>query len=190
VLRSVVGCVANLTEAVSAPRPRRGGSRIWIALLIGALVAGFGVGLASAAAAATTVEFCAYDASAQLLPTHADSTLVSPPADVSYTARRRTAGGAATSGVEFVARFAAEDTGPGRALARSDYPPNRGFEARSLRSTSINSPYNVYEVVNPLTVQGGITAPAFGYGGGGIQYEFGSSFQDLIERGMIKRVGP
>lgn len=69
-------------------------------------------------------------------------------------------------------------------------PEGTSFEARSLRSTSINQPYNVYEVVKPVTVQGGIAAPAFGYGGGGIQYEFGSSIQDLIDQGILKRVGP
>jgi hypothetical protein len=34
-----------------------------------------------------------------------------------------------------------------------------------------------------------ITAPAFGYGGGGIQYEFDSPIQDLIDNGLLKRVG-
>lgn len=69
-------------------------------------------------------------------------------------------------------------------------PEGTPFEGRSLRSTAINSPYNVYEVVKPVTVQGGIAAPAFGYGGGGIQYEFGSPIQDLIDQGILKRVGP
>jgi hypothetical protein len=64
------------------------------------------------------------------------------------------------------------------------------FEARSLRSTSIDRPYNVYEVVKPVIVQGGTVAPAFGYGGGGIQYEFEGPIQDLIDQGILKRVGP
>jgi hypothetical protein len=69
-------------------------------------------------------------------------------------------------------------------------PEGTSFEARSLRSTAINSPYNVYEVVQPVTVQGGIAAPAFGYAGGGIQYEFPSPIQELIEQGILKGVGP
>ena len=77
--------------------------------------------------------------------------------------------------------------GPGGALAS---PEGTAFEARSLRSTAINSPYNVYEVVKPVTVQARITAPAFGYGAGGVQYEFGSSIQDLIDEGILKWVGP
>jgi len=69
-------------------------------------------------------------------------------------------------------------------------PEGTPFAERSLRSTSIDSPYNVYEVVKPITVRGGIVAPAFGYGGGGIQYEFGSPISDLIDSGVLKRVGP
>jgi RHS repeat-associated protein len=69
-------------------------------------------------------------------------------------------------------------------------PEGTSFEARSLRSTSINQPYNVYEVVKPVTVKGGIAAPGFGYPGGGIQFEFGSSIQDLIDQGILKRMGP
>jgi len=162
-----------------------------------------------------------YDVAHQLSVGMQASTLVTPLAKP--TGQRHSAAAPAPPESESVARFAAEAEAPGTALARSDYPPNRGFlgepvdttlepgtrvdryggpggtfaspegtpfEARSLRSTAINSPYNVYEVVNPVTVQGGITAPAFGYGCGGIQYEFGSSFQDLIEQGIIKRVGP
>ncbi len=69
-------------------------------------------------------------------------------------------------------------------------PEGTPFAARSLRSTSVDSPYNVYEVVKPVSVQGGTVGPAFGYGGGGIQYEFGSPIQDLIDSGVLKRVGP
>ena len=69
-------------------------------------------------------------------------------------------------------------------------PEGTAFGARSLRSTSINSPHNVYEVAKPVTVQGGTVAPGLGYGGGGIQYEFGSPIQDLLESGVLKRVGP
>ena len=77
--------------------------------------------------------------------------------------------------------------GPGGTFVSPEGEP---FEARSLRSTSINSPYNVYQVVKPITVQGGIAAPAFGYGGGAIQYEFPMPIQDLIDQGILKWIKP
>jgi hypothetical protein len=69
-------------------------------------------------------------------------------------------------------------------------PEGTSFEARSLRSTAINSRITSYEVAQPVTVQGGISGPATGYGGGGIQYEFPSPIQDLIDQGILKRVSP
>lgn len=67
-------------------------------------------------------------------------------------------------------------------------PEKTLFSARSLRSTSINAPYHVYEVVQPITVQGGTVAPAFGYGGGGIQYEFRQPIADLLKSGVLKEI--
>lgn len=46
--------------------------------------------------------------------------------------------------------------GPGGTFASPEGTP---FAARSLRSTSLQEPYNVYEVLSPITVQGGIAAP-------------------------------
>lgn len=76
--------------------------------------------------------------------------------------------------------------GPGGTFASPEGTP---FGARSLRSTSATAEYNVYEVAQPVTVRGGTVAPAFGYGGGGVQYQFNSPIADLLEQGILKRVG-
>ena len=51
-------------------------------------------------------------------------------------------------------------------------------------------PYYQYEVVQPVTVGGCTVAPASGGGGGGVQYQFGTSIQDLVDSGVLKQVGP
>jgi Tuberculosis necrotizing toxin len=78
--------------------------------------------------------------------------------------------------------------GPGGSYVSPDGTP---FSERGLPSYYENSqPYYRYEVVEPVTVRGGIAAPAFGSSGGGVQYQFGTSIQDLIDSGMLKQVGP
>jgi RHS repeat-associated protein len=69
-------------------------------------------------------------------------------------------------------------------------PAGTPFPERALLPSTINSPYNLYEVTQPLEVRAGTVASWFGYGGGGIQYELPQSVADLIEQGFLKRVGP
>lgn len=56
--------------------------------------------------------------------------------------------------------------------------------------SSLTKPYDVYEVVQSVAVNGGITAPWFGQGGGGIQYEFTKPISELIKSGVLKVVTP
>lgn len=72
-------------------------------------------------------------------------------------------------------------------------PKGTPFGNRGLPAYYENAkPYYQYEVVQPVTVRGGTVAlaPAFGGGGGGVQYQFGTSVQDLIDSGVLKQVGP
>jgi hypothetical protein len=67
-------------------------------------------------------------------------------------------------------------------------PEGTPFAERALRPDASSAPYGVYELRQPLDVQAGTTAPWFGSGGGGIQYELPTSVGDLIEAGILKRV--
>jgi len=58
--------------------------------------------------------------------------------------------------------------------------------ARSLPYGAENRPLNTYEVVKPLEVDAGRAVPWFGQPGGGIQYDFGRSIQELIDSGYLK----
>ena len=51
-----------------------------------------------------------------------------------------------------------------------------------------STPYSVFELQQDITVRGGITAPAFGQPGGGIQHQFPSSMASLLESGAIRRL--
>lgn len=70
-------------------------------------------------------------------------------------------------------------------------PKGTPFGQRGLPAYYENAqPYYQYQVVESVTVRGGTVAPAFGGGGGGVQYQFGTSIQDLIDSGVLKQVGP
>ena len=69
-------------------------------------------------------------------------------------------------------------------------PEGTPFAERWLRSTSINSPYNVYEVVKAINRSRRNPCARFRVRRRGIQYEFGSPISDLIYSGVLKRVGP
>lgn len=58
---------------------------------------------------------------------------------------------------------------------------------RSMRMGADKAPYSVFEVQSDLQVRGGITAPAFGQPGGGIQYTLPESVRSLLEAGVIRR---
>ena len=66
-------------------------------------------------------------------------------------------------------------------------PEHVPFEDRALPPDAAKGPRGVYQVVEPVTVDAGIAAPAFG-GGGGVQYELPETVADLIRNGTLKAV--
>lgn len=69
-------------------------------------------------------------------------------------------------------------------------PEGLSYASRSLAPGTNLKPYNIYEIIKPIEVQAGKIAPWFGEPGGGIQYEFNQSISQLLENGIIRRVGP
>jgi len=65
-------------------------------------------------------------------------------------------------------------------------PAGTAIEARAL--PTLESQLSTYVVLDPLEVQGGIVAPAFGQSGLGVQYMASRTVADLIESGLIERV--
>ena len=69
-------------------------------------------------------------------------------------------------------------------------PVGTPFPMRSLPLDTLSQPYNVYEVVQPISdVKSGLTAPWFGQPGLGIQYELSNPIEELINSGQLRRVG-
>ncbi|MEN6351748.1 MAG: glycohydrolase toxin TNT-related protein [Syntrophomonas sp.] len=68
-------------------------------------------------------------------------------------------------------------------------PEGVSYEMRSLAPGSETKPYNVYEVQKPVEVLSGEIAPWFDQPGGGIQYMFDKSIRELIEAGILIKVG-
>mgnify|MGYP002902794930 FL=1 len=68
-------------------------------------------------------------------------------------------------------------------------PEGTPYTNRSLPKGTDAKPYTVFEVVLPVEVQAGKIAPWFGEAGGGIQYEFNSSINELIEAEILRKVG-
>lgn len=69
-------------------------------------------------------------------------------------------------------------------------PEGTPYSHRSLAPGTERKPYNIYEVLKPVEVESGEIAPWFGSPGGGIQYVFNRPIIELIEAGILKRVGP
>lgn len=67
-------------------------------------------------------------------------------------------------------------------------PKGTPYKNRSLPPGSDARPYNVYEVVKPIDVQSGKIAPWFDQPGGGIQYQFPQSIEELIRSGHLRRL--
>jgi RHS repeat-associated protein len=67
-------------------------------------------------------------------------------------------------------------------------PAGTPFGARALPPHAASAPFRQYEVVQPLPVRRGTTAPWFGQPGGGIQYELTQPIETLIQQGFLKRV--
>jgi hypothetical protein len=66
-------------------------------------------------------------------------------------------------------------------------PQGTLYEARALSPISEFSPYNVYEVIEPITVKAGNIAPWFDEVGGGVQYKFDATIKELIGK-QIKEI--
>ncbi|WP_082392539.1 TNT domain-containing protein [Aliiroseovarius crassostreae] len=65
-------------------------------------------------------------------------------------------------------------------------PSGVPFEQRSLPASSVNRPYQEYEVLKPIpNVNSGTAAPWFGQPGSGTQYQLPISIDDLIQQGFI-----
>lgn len=67
-------------------------------------------------------------------------------------------------------------------------PVGTPLPQRAMRLGSEKAPYSVFELQQDITVRGGITAPAFGQAGGGVQYLFPESMSSLLESGAVRRV--
>lgn len=64
-------------------------------------------------------------------------------------------------------------------------PTETPMTNRSLPGATNTSIYNSYEVVKPFEVMSGVTAPAFGQTGFGIQHITPVSAEILVKRGII-----
>ncbi|WP_155276864.1 glycohydrolase toxin TNT-related protein, partial [Pectobacterium atrosepticum] len=66
-------------------------------------------------------------------------------------------------------------------------PEGVPYRDRALKPGSDGRPYNVYEVVKPITVDAGDIKGWFGYEGGGTQYELPDKIINLVRDGSLKR---
>ncbi len=85
---------------------------------------------------------------------------------------------------------------PGTLIDRYGYdsgtfvsPKGTPYTERALPLGTDKKPYTVFEVVKPVEVDAGKIAPWFGEKGGGIQYEFQQKISELIEQGILRKVG-
>ncbi len=67
-------------------------------------------------------------------------------------------------------------------------PQGTPYANRSLPPGSDARPYSAYEVVKPIDVQSGKIAPWFDQPGGGTQYQFTQSIENLIQSGYLRRL--
>ncbi len=67
-------------------------------------------------------------------------------------------------------------------------PEGTPYANRALPPGSETKPYNAYEVVKPIEVQSGKIAPWFDQPGGGIQYQFNQSIEELINSEHLRRL--
>jgi hypothetical protein len=69
-------------------------------------------------------------------------------------------------------------------------PEGVPYTARALPVGTDGKPYNVYEVLKPINVEGGPAIPWFGESGMGTQFKLPMSVTDLINGGYLKLVTP
>ncbi|MDX7992208.1 DUF4237 domain-containing protein [Xenorhabdus sp. psl] len=70
-------------------------------------------------------------------------------------------------------------------------PAGASFESRALQQSALEKPYTVYEVIKPISAEGGSAIPWFGQPGMGMQYDFqkyGHNIQTLIDGKFIKKI--
>lgn len=77
----------------------------------------------------------------------------------------------------------------GGAGGRFVAPQGTSFGARSLPADFASRPLNAYEVVKPIDVDAGVSAPWFNQPGGGIQFDLPQTVHQLIESGHLRPVG-
>ena len=65
-------------------------------------------------------------------------------------------------------------------------PKNTPFQARSLPANFSSKPLNAYEVVKPINVDAGVSAPWFKQPGGGVQFELPAPVQELLDSGHLR----
>ncbi len=68
-------------------------------------------------------------------------------------------------------------------------PLGTPYTNRALPKGTDAKPYTIFEVLKPVEVQGGKVASWFGEAGGGIQYEFMSPISELLDNGILRKVG-
>ena len=73
---------------------------------------------------------------------------------------------------------------------RGSYAAPKGtpYSQRSLPRGSDRNEFHEYEVLKPIQAKGGKTAPWFGEQGGGTQYKFNETIEELIETGFLRRI--
>jgi len=85
---------------------------------------------------------------------------------------------------------------PGTKIDRYGYPSGyytspvgTPAEMRALPPGTLEKPYTVYEIVKPVDTLSGQAMPWFGQPGLGTQYKFTQSFENMLKRGIIRKVG-
>jgi hypothetical protein len=67
-------------------------------------------------------------------------------------------------------------------------PEGTSFGARSLPAEFAGKSLNAFEVVKPIDVEAGVSAPWFEGSGGGVQFELPQTVQELIDSGHLQPV--
>ncbi len=67
-------------------------------------------------------------------------------------------------------------------------PAGSSFASRALPLDTLDKPYKIYEVVNPIHADAGPAIPWFEQPGGGTQYELSKSIKQLLDANKIREV--
>ena len=77
----------------------------------------------------------------------------------------------------------------GSASGKFVSPQGTSFGARSLPAEFVSKPLNTYEVMKPINVDAGVSAPWFNQTGLGVQFELPQTVQQLINSGHFRATG-